>query len=67
MSPLLSAKKDFNFPFIRSNGTNYKHTVESVVSVIALARVKFGYTWKGTLEGGTFNVLNHLNYHLGYT
>ena len=44
-----------------------KTSVESVVSVIALARVKFGYTWKGTLEGDTFNVLNHLNYHLGYT
>ena len=30
-------------------------------------RVKFGYTPKGTLEGDTFNVVNRLNYHLGYT
>ena len=30
-------------------------------------RVKFGYTPKGTLEGDTFDVLNHLNGHLGST
>ena len=27
MSPLLAAKKGFHFPFIRSNRTDYKHTV----------------------------------------